>query len=132
MTPTRTSFEIQSWDEQPYVEHDDGRKLTRAAVTRAFSGDLQGQGSVEYLMAYAGDAYATFVGHERIEGTLGDRTGTFVLQHVGTFEDGVARAEVSVVAGTGTGELEGLTGDGTFVAERGPTGTVSLELGGTR
>src|SRR6187200_1325309 len=44
VTLTRTSFEIQSWDEQPYVEHDDGRKLTRAAVTRAFSGDLQGQG----------------------------------------------------------------------------------------
>ena len=83
-------------------------------------------------LAYAGDAYATFVGHERIEGTLGDRTGTFVLQHVGTFEDGVARGAVSVVAGTGTGDLEGLTGDGTFVAERGPTGTVTLELGGTR
>ena len=79
-------------------------------------------------MAYAGETYATFVGYERIEGSLDGRSGTFVLQHVGAFEDGVAKADVRVVAGTGTGQLEGLAGDGTFVAERGSTGTITLEL----
>ena len=36
-THAQGTFEIQSWDEKPYVEHDDGRKLTRASVSQSFN-----------------------------------------------------------------------------------------------
>src|SRR5512135_1624024 len=90
-------FAIQSWDEQPFNEGQDLPKLTRASVAKTFTGDIEGDGHVEYLMMYRGDGSATFVGLERIVGRIGDRTGTFVLQRIGVFEDGQAKESYSVV-----------------------------------
>ena len=105
-------FAITNWDEKPYSEGPDLPKLTRASVTRTFTGDIDGEGHVEYLMMYRADGSATFVGLERIDGRIGDRTGSFVLQRSGAFEDGLAKEAYSVVPGSATGDLRGLAGDG--------------------
>ena len=105
-------FAIKSWDEKPYSEGPDLPKLTRAAVTKTFTGDLAGEGHVEYLMMYRGDGSATFIGLERVAGHLAGRAGSFVLQRTGTFESGVAKESYVVIAGSGTGELRGLRGQG--------------------
>ncbi|MDX1395623.1 MAG: DUF3224 domain-containing protein [Gemmatimonadota bacterium] len=107
-------FEVKSWDEEPYTEVEGGPKLTRASVVRAYRGDIEGDSRVEYLMTYRPDGSANFVGFERIIGAIEDREGSFVLQHTGTFEKGVARAAFSVVQGSGTRDLHGLTGGGEF------------------
>lgn len=109
-----TTFRVESWDEDPYDEREGERKLTRARVVRGYEGQLEGEGRAEYLMMYREDGSASFVGHERVVGRLGDRTGSFVLQHIGTYEEGVARETLSVVAGSGTGQLLGLVGGGVF------------------
>lgn len=106
-------FGIQSWDEKPYSEGPDLPKLTRATVKKTFSGDIEGEGQVEYLMMYRSDGSATFTGLERITGRVGGKTGTFVLQRTGVFEDGQAKETYSVVPGSATGELRGLRGEGT-------------------
>ncbi|HET8521807.1 MAG TPA: DUF3224 domain-containing protein [Thermomicrobiales bacterium] len=108
------TFEKVIWDESPYEEHDDGQKLTRAKITNRFAGDISGDSTLEYLMAYPSDDYASFVGLERIDGKIGDRRGSFVLQHQGTF-DGLVRATWFVVPGSGTGDLRGLRGEGGYV-----------------
>ena len=115
---TRASamFEIKTWDEQPYEEFDGGRKLTRARVKKTFRGDIEGDSVLEYLMAYGGDGSASFVGMERVVGRLANRSGSFVLQHSGTFTGGLAQASWFVVPGSGTGELSGLRGEGGFAA----------------
>ena len=105
-------FTIKSWDEKPYGEGDGLPKLTRAAVTKTFTGDLAGEGNVEYLMMYRSDGSATFVGLERIVGQLAGKTGSFVLQRTGVFESGVAKESYFVVSDSSTGELRGLRGEG--------------------
>ena len=105
-------FAIKSWDEKPYSEGEGLPKLTRASVTKTFTGDMEGEGHVEYLMMYRSDGTATFVGHERVVVRLGGKPGTFVLQRIGVFENGQAKESYSVVAGSATGALEGLRGDG--------------------
>lgn len=105
-------FTIRSWEETPYSEGPDQPKLTRARVVKTFSGDIDGEGHVEYLMMYRSDGSATFVGLERVSGRIGDRSGSFVLQRVGVFENGQAKEAYSVVPGSGTGDLRGLRGDG--------------------
>jgi hypothetical protein len=105
-------FTIKSWDEKPYSESQDQPKLTRASVIKTFSGDIVGEGHVEYLMMYRSDGSATFVGLERVSGRIGDKTGSFVLQRVGVFESGQAKETYSVVPGSGTSELRGLRGEG--------------------
>jgi len=106
-------FTIKNWDEKPYDEGGDLPKLTRAAVTKTFTGDIDGEGKVEYLMMYRGDGSATFVGLERVVGRLSGKSGSFVLQRTGVFEGGIATESYSVVPGSGTGELRGLRGQGT-------------------
>lgn len=108
----RARFAIESWDEEPYDEGEGVPKLTRASVRKKLTGDVEGEGRVEYLMSYRDDGTATFVGLERVRGSVGGRTGTFVLRRDGVFEGGQAKESYSVVPGSGTGELAGLTGEG--------------------
>jgi hypothetical protein len=108
----KSRFAIQRWDEKPYREGDNMPKLTRASVTRTFTGDLEGEGWVEYLMMYRSDGSATFVGLEQIVGRIGGKVGTFVLQRTGVFENGQAKESYAVVPGSGTGDLRDLKGEG--------------------
>ena len=105
------TFEIRNWDEKPYGEVVGSSKTTRASVTKAYKGDIEGEGTLEYLMAYNADGSASFVGMERVVGRVGDKSGVFVFQHVGAFKDGVARSLWSVVPGSGAGDLQGLRGE---------------------
>ena len=105
-------FAIERWDEKPYSEGPDQPKLTRASVTKTYTGDIEGDGQVEYLMMYRGDGSATFLGLERVVGRIGGKSGSFVLQRTGVFEGGQAKESYSVVAGSGTGDLRGLSGEG--------------------
>jgi hypothetical protein len=105
-------FAIKSWDEKPYSEGPDLPKLTRASVSKTYSGDITGEGQVEYTMMYRSDGSATFVGLERITGRIAGKTGSFVLQRTGVFEGGQAKESYSVVPGSGTGALRSLVGDG--------------------
>lgn len=105
-------FAIKSWDEKPYSEGANLPRLTRATVTKAFTGDIEGDGQVEYLMMYRSDGAASFVGLERITARLNGRSGTFVLERRGTFEAGQAKESYSVIPGSGTGDLHTLRGEG--------------------
>src|SRR2546422_3098126 len=124
-------FTIKSWDEKPYGEGPDLPKLTRAAVTKTFTGDIAGEAHVEYLMMYRSDGSATFVGLERVVGHLAGKAGSFVLQRTGMFENGVAKESFSIISGSGTGELRGLLGEGESAVGHGTEHplTLTYELG---
>jgi hypothetical protein len=119
-------FAIQSWNEKPYSESQDLPRLSRASVTKTFTGDIEGEGQVEYLMMYRSDGSATFVGLERVVGRIGGRTGSFVLQRIGVFENGQAKESYSVIPGSATGELQGLRGDGSSAVGHGMEHPFSL------
>ena len=109
----------RSWDEGPYAELEGAPKLTHARITNAYRGDLEGEGTSEVLMFYSSESSATYLGFERVTGTLGGRSGSFVLQGVGTWEEGVARTTWTVAPGSGTGQLTGLRGEGGIEAASG-------------
>ena len=122
----RADTQLREWEEAPYA---DDPRLSRASVQKMCSGDdVEAISTTEYVMAYAEDGTATFAGIEHLTGRFGQRAGTLVLQHVGRFEDGLARADVTVVPGAATDELAGVTGSGSFAAQTGPNGTLELDL----
>jgi uncharacterized protein DUF3224 len=123
-TQIKAAFEIGSWDETPFEDGDDETKLTEALVSKRYSGDIDGTSTTKWLMAYAEDKSATYVGIEHITGTVGGRRGGLVLLHDGEYADGVATAVMRVVSGTG--ELAGATGSGKFRAD--PAGSLLLDL----
>jgi len=99
------SFEVKSWDEKPYSEIDGRPKLIRADVVYAYHGDIEGEGNIAYLMCYSGNNIAYFIGYDHVTGRLGDRSGSFVIQHVGTFEAGAVKDALNVIPGSATGDL---------------------------
>jgi hypothetical protein len=125
-TSATSKFKIEGWDEQPYVETEDGGKLTRASVKQTFDGDIIGEGEVEWLMCYRPDQTADFVGLQRVIGRVGERSGSVVLESTGTFDGKEARGPLTIVAGSGTGELKGIAGDGELRAPLGGEPSVTL------
>jgi uncharacterized protein DUF3224 len=117
---------VGSWNENAYDEDEGKPKLSKASIKYTYEGDFEGESAAEMVMAYVG-AEAEYVGIERMSGTLGGKKGTFVSSAVGGFKDGVASHSWKVVAGSGTDELEGLTGSGTFEAPMGNQATVKFE-----
>jgi len=110
------SFKITSWDEKPFSEVAGGGKLTHASVVKTYAGEIQGVGTLHYLMTYRLDGSAEFHGYERFVGQVRDRVGSFVLQHRGIFANGKANEVSSVVQDSGTGALIGLRGHSEFSA----------------
>ncbi len=106
-------FAITSWDEKPYAEGPGQPRLTRASVAKKLTGDIEGESHTEYLMMYRADSTATFVGLERVVGRVAGKSGAFVMQRVGAFEDGQAKESYTVIPGSGTGDLKAIRGEGT-------------------
>ncbi len=129
MTKTIASTcELKTWDESAFSEIEGGEKLSRASVTKSFTGEIEADGTLEYLMSYHEDGSAGFVGYERVVGRVGERTGSFVLRHVGLFEGDAARADLTVEANSSTGDLRGLRGEGRLVWPHGQPGQVTLDI----
>jgi hypothetical protein len=127
MSKAKGAFQLASWYEQQYGDLDDGGKLTRASVTQHFSGDLAGDGAVEWLMCYRSDGTAHFVGLQTVRGVIDDRKGSFVLETSGDFNGTMATWTASVVPGSGTGDLEGIAGSAGFAAPHGSRADFDFE-----
>lgn len=110
----KATFEMKSWEEKAYDESDGSPKLSRAQITKVYHGDIEAKSTLEYLMMYRLDGTASFVGFERVVGSIDGRSGSFVLQHQGSFKDGIARVTMFVVSESGTGALSGLCGESTY------------------
>ena len=121
-------FTNDRYDEEAYAEAD-GVKLSRVHISRSFSGDLEGESTAELMIAKS-EGGGGYIGHDRINGTLAGKTGSFVFQHTGVMgPEGITNTG-TIVPGTGTGELEGITGEGTMLAddEGNHTFTLTYEL----
>ena len=110
MSTLTGGFELASWDEQTTQELEGERKLTRADVTQTFTGDLEGEGSVTWLMSYAEDGTAHFVGMQLVRGVVDGRKGAVVMETIGDFDGTIASGTWTVIPGSATGDLAGMTG----------------------
>jgi Protein of unknown function (DUF3224) len=124
---TTATFKVESWDEDQVQEGLDGRKLTHAVVKQSIAGDATGTGLAHWLMAYRPDGTADYLGLQQVEAHIGDRSGTFVCSSRGTFDGATAEGTLEILAGSGTGDFDGMSGSATFSAPHGDAATVTLE-----
>lgn len=110
------TFKIENWEETPFTNNEVGPKLAESSVEQTYSGDLDGKGTLKYLITTFDDEFSQFIGTERVVGELKGRAGSFILNHKGTHEDGVAKSSLEIVPGSGSGELSGIRGQGSFEA----------------
>jgi hypothetical protein len=126
-TRSTATFQVTGWDEKPLAETEGKPRMTTAHVTCAFTGGVTGDGVADYLMVYPTSDTATFVGLQQIDGQIDGRHGSVVLEVTGKFEGGVASGNWSVVKGTTTGELRGLSGQGGYVSKSDGSAEVTLD-----
>lgn len=108
MPEAKGTFQVKTWEGETF-EESEGAVLSRASLTKEFQGDFTGTSTAELLLAEADGARA-YVGMERIDGALDGATGTFVVQHSALSTQSGDKLAVSIVPGSGTGELKGITG----------------------
>jgi hypothetical protein len=119
-----STFEIKSWDEKTWDGRDwrevKGADLTHADIRYVYHGDLEAESRIQMLVTYSDAGTSQFVSLEHIEGTLGGKQGTFVLQSEGGYDGEVAKSDWFVVPGSGTGELTGLQARGSSAVGHDP------------
>ena len=96
-------------------------------MTQDLRGDVAGKGQVEWLMSYAEDGTAHFVGLQVFEGVIDGRQGTAVLETIGEFDGKEATWNAKVVDGSGTGDWSSMRGEGQFRAPHGNKATFTLD-----
>jgi uncharacterized protein DUF3224 len=128
------SFTPTKWDEITLDQISDSKKITKASVVLSFGGDgeISGRATVEWLMFYKyadekdqHNSSATFVGLIRFNGKLNDKSGSFVMEDRGTFDAGALNAVLVILPGSGTAELDGITGSAKYNTS--PTG-ITFEI----
>jgi hypothetical protein len=105
-----SEFTLDSWDTTD-LEKLEGTDLSRARVTKTFTGELAGTSWAELVFGVTEAGAKTYLGLERVTATLHGRAGSFVLEHAAYDRgDGTGSTQWSILPHSGTGELAGLSG----------------------
>ena len=112
------SFEVKLAPLDAY-NSEPSAKLGRMSLDKQFQGDLDAtsKGEMLHIMSdIKGSAAAVAI--ERVGGSLGGKSGSFALYHVGVMQNNTPSLwNVKVAPDSGTGELTGITGEMKIIIE---------------
>jgi hypothetical protein len=115
MPQANATYSVKSWDRRPWHSAlAEDTKLYRLEILHTYTGDIEGEGTLQYLLSQRGRREVNFVALEWVDGSVCGRSGSFVLQRIGTFDNGRIVETVIVVRGSGTGDLSSLSGQATI------------------
>ena len=113
------TFEVKLGPLETYNQAADAN-IGRMSIDKTFAGDLSGTSQGEMISGGSpADGSAGYVAMERVTGTLEGRSGSFLLQHSATMTPTSQESTITVVPGSGTGELAGITGAMSIEVEEG-------------
>lgn len=112
------SFDVKVSPLELYNNKDD-KSFGRYSIDKQFHGALDGTSKGEMLSAGGPPNAGGYVAIEKVTGILEGHSGSFVLQHNATIEQGNPNLNIIVVPGSGTGELAGIAGKMDIVIESG-------------
>lgn len=112
------TFEVAVTPADPEVK-EAGLGLSRYTLAKTFTGGMSGAGVGQMLAGGPSDEVGAYVALERFVGTVNGRQGAFLMAHRGDMNTEGYTLSITVVPGSGTGELEGISGDFALVIEGG-------------
>jgi hypothetical protein len=102
--------------------------LGRYALDKQYHGDLEAVGVGQMLTAGTQvKGSGAYVAIEKVTGSLKSRTGSFVLEHMGTMTENVPQLVITIVPDSGTGGLKGIAGKMTITIAAGGKHSYDLE-----
>jgi hypothetical protein len=125
----RSVVTVSQWKETTLDVAAEDLKLTHATARSGFSGAIEGEGFVTYIMTYTPAGDVLFKGLERVTARVPKGEGSFVLEYRGRYTEDGLHADAFVVVGSGTGELRWLAGAGQYIWPVGEmTGVLEMEF----
>lgn len=82
----------------------------RMFIDKTYSGDMQGSGIGQMISKRTADGAAVYYAIEEFSGILNGKAGSFTLVHKGFMNAESQMLDVSILEGSGGGELQGITG----------------------
>jgi hypothetical protein len=103
-----TTIKIDSWDEKPTQEFDDGTKIAHAVVALTDGNDGLATGHLESVLYYREDGTSSYAGVIHLDAELDGKVGSFTAIGEGEYDGTTASSTMRIVEGTG--DLAGITG----------------------
>ncbi|MFK0299057.1 DUF3224 domain-containing protein [Brevundimonas sp. NPDC090276] len=109
MKSARGIFEVVITPVQP-AEGAASDAPGRMLLAKTFHGDLTGTASGEMLAVMSPERSGAYVALDRVHGVIDGREGAFALVHRGLMDRGAQELLITIVPGSGAGELAGIAG----------------------
>ncbi len=116
----------------PAPEIKTGLPVGVATMRKTFAGEIDGRSETLFTAAYdPASGAGTYVAMESFEGSVGGRAGTFNFVHSATTTGSDRQAEfLTIVPGSGTGELAGIRGTGSLTVDEDGTHRILFDYQG--
>lgn len=116
MAQANTTRSVKDWHRKTWHDKTEvpGTNLFRVEILHHYEGAIEGDGSIQYIIAENKNLTGNIIAMEKVIGSVNGRKGSFVLQQLGTFDHGKLNMALTVVPGSGTDELKGLRGQATL------------------
>lgn len=99
-----------SFDVSLTPQKEDQYAAGRMLIEKTYSGDLKGSGQGQMLSKRTDAGVAVYSAIEEFSGTLDGKSGGFTLFHNGYMSAESQSLEITIIEGSGSGELSGITG----------------------
>jgi hypothetical protein len=91
-------------------QEDVGFPAGRMLIEKTYAGDMTGSGTGQMISKRTGAGAAAYFAIEEFSGAIAGKSGNFTLLHNGYMDKDYQSLEVAILTGSGTGELEGISG----------------------
>ena len=82
----------------------------RMIIDKSYTGDLEGTGTGQMISKRIENGAAVYFAIEEFVGTVGGKKGAFTLLHKGFMSSEEQLLEITILQGSGSGELAGIAG----------------------
>lgn len=82
----------------------------RMLLAKTFHGGIEGAAAGEMLATMAPERSGAYAALERVTGSVDGQAGSFALIHRGLMDKGAQDLTITIVPGSGTGDLTGIAG----------------------
>ena len=117
---TTCTFRVADYAPVDYTpEITTGVPTGHARMVKEYAGSVSGRSITQFSYAYDEGRGGTYVATESFEGTVDGRAGAFSFVHSATDRGDGSRGDefFLIVPGSGTGDLEGITGTGALLID---------------
>ncbi len=99
-------------------QNDEATPAGRMTISKQYSGGMVGTGLGQMISKRIPDGVAIYFAVEEFDGSVDGKHGAFTLVHSGKMSADTQSLEVTIVEGSGTGELSGITGSLEIIIEQ--------------